>query len=114
LIHIKRVYEKPEKSDGAQFLVDRLWPRGVKKENLQVEGWLKEIAPSNDLRRWFGHDPERWEAFKERYFGELRDKSEELHPLRDAMKKGDVTLLYSARDKEHNNAAALKVYLKEK
>jgi len=111
MIQVKRVYDPPQSSDGARFLVERLWPRGVKKEALPIDGWLKEVAPSNGLRRWFGHDPTRWEEFQRRYFAELDSKPEVWQPIRDAARRGNVTLLYSARDTEHNSAVALKVYL---
>jgi uncharacterized protein YeaO (DUF488 family) len=111
LIRIKRAYEEPEIGDGKRFLVDRLWPRGIKKEDLRIDGWLKEIAPSHELRKWYKHEPERWEEFKERYFTELKGKDEFLQVLKDAGAKGNVTLLYSARSKDLNNASALKLYL---
>jgi uncharacterized protein YeaO (DUF488 family) len=113
MIQIKRAYEPPEAADGKRFLVDRIWPRGVKKEALDIEGWVKEVAPSNDLRKWFGHDPEKWDKFQQRYFAELESKEEALGPIRDAAEEGTVTLVYGAKDTEHNNAAALKSYLEE-
>ncbi|HHJ38895.1 MAG: hypothetical protein AXA67_10460 [Methylothermaceae bacteria B42] len=111
MIHIKRIYDFPASTDGRRYLVDRFWPRGVKKEALQLDAWLKEVAPSNELRKWFGHDPSRWETFKNRYFGELEEKPEAWQPLLRALKKGNITLLYSATDREHNNAVALKEFL---
>jgi uncharacterized protein YeaO (DUF488 family) len=111
MIQIKRVYEPPVPEDGARFLVERLWPRGIKKETLHPDGWLKEVAPSAELRRWFGHDPARWEEFQRRYAAELESKHEALQPIREASRRGNVTLLYSARDTEHNNARALKAYV---
>ena len=111
MITVKRVYEPPTPEDGTRFLVERLWPRGIKKASLQLDAWLKDVAPSAALRRWFGHDPAKWEAFQRRYFAELDDKSETLQPLIEATQRGDVTLLYSARDTAHNNAVALKLYL---
>jgi uncharacterized protein YeaO (DUF488 family) len=111
MIRVKRVYDAVHQSDNAQFLVDRLWPRGVKKESLQLAGWLKDAAPSDELRRWFGHDPGRWIEFKRRYWQELNDNPAAWQPLLDAAQHGDITLLYSARDTEHNNAVALKAYL---
>jgi uncharacterized protein YeaO (DUF488 family) len=111
LIQIKRVYEEAETGDGRRFLVDRLWPRGIKKEDLRIDGWLKEAAPSHELRKWYNHEPERWEEFKVRYFTELKGKDEILQVLKDASTKGNVTLLYSARNKDLNNASALKLYL---
>ena len=114
MIRIHRVYDPGLPKEGVCFLVDRLWPRGVKKEALQAQGWLKEVAPSNELRRWYSHDPEKWESFQRRYFKELDAKPEAWRPLLDAARRGDVTLLYSARDAEHNNAVALKNYLDRK
>jgi uncharacterized protein YeaO (DUF488 family) len=111
MILLKRAYDAPEEADGTRFLVDRLWPRGIKKEDLQLDGWLKEVAPSDDLRKRFGHDPDRWEAFQERYAKELDEKADALDPIRDAARQGDVTLVFAAKDTEHNNAVALKAYL---
>jgi uncharacterized protein YeaO (DUF488 family) len=110
-IEIKRVYEATEPSPGARFLVDRLWPRGLKKEALHGALWLKDVAPSDALRRWYGHDPKRWQEFHRRYFAELDDKPETWKPIFDALRHGNVLLLYSAQDTEHNNAAALRDYL---
>jgi len=114
MIQIKRVYDPPEPEDGARFLVDRLWPRGVKKEALRVDGWLRGLAPSHELRRWFGHEPARWEEFRRRYFVELDGKPEAWQPILKAARWGNVTLLYSAHDREQNNAVALKNYLEAK
>jgi uncharacterized protein YeaO (DUF488 family) len=114
MICLKRAYDAPAEADGIRFLVDRLWPRGIKKQDLRIEAWLRDVAPSNDLRRWFGHDPDRWQAFKQRYFVELGEKAEALAPLRDAAREGDVTLIYSAKDTEHNNAVALREYLESR
>lgn len=111
MIRTKRVYELSESGDGTRFLVERLWPRGMKKESLQMQAWLKDVAPSDDLRRWFGHDPDKWTEFERRYFAELDARSEALQPIVEAAGKGKVTLLYSAHDTEHNNAVALKEYL---
>jgi uncharacterized protein YeaO (DUF488 family) len=111
MVRVKRAYDPPEPGDGARFLVDRLWPRGIKKEDLELDGWLKEIAPSKELRKWFGHDPARWQEFEQRYAAELDENNEALEPIRRAAQRGDVTLVYSARDTEHNNAVALKEYL---
>ena len=114
MIKIKRVYDSPAMEDGFRILVDRLWPRGITKEKASVDLWLREIAPSNDLRKWFSHDPKKWGEFKIKYENELRDKQELLREIRKAEKeKGIVTLLYSARDEEHNNAVALSVILKK-
>jgi uncharacterized protein YeaO (DUF488 family) len=111
VITVKRVYEPPTPVDGARFLVERLWPRGIKKASLQMDAWLQDVAPSAALRRWFAHDPAKWEAFQRHYFAELDGKPETLQPLLEAAQRGPVTLLYSARDTAHNNAVALKRYL---
>lgn len=111
MIKAKRVYEAPTAGDGTRFLVDHLWPRGLKKETVKMKAWLKDVAPSTELRKWFGHDPKKWAAFQRRYFAELKKKSDVLIPLMEAAKEGDITLLYSAKDTEHNNAVALKGYL---
>ncbi|MCL4706479.1 DUF488 domain-containing protein [bacterium] len=110
-IRIKRIYDAPAADDGFRILVDRLWPRGVKKENARIDLWLKEIAPSDDLRKWFGHDPAKWAEFKQRYFAELRNKQDSVAVLRQHACAGAVTLLYSAKDEKHNNAMALLEYL---
>ena len=106
-IRIKRVYEQPDKHDGRRILVDRLWPRGLTKEKASVDLWLKDIAPSTALRKWFGHDPDKWEAFKERYLAELKNNSEQIRLLKQELDKGDVTLVYGAKDKEHNEAVVI-------
>ena len=113
MIQIKRVYDKPAKEDGARFLVERLWPRGMKKEALHMDAWLKGVAPSDDLRRWFNHDPVKWKEFQRRYRAELADNLAACQPLLDAAKQGNITLLFSAHDTEHNNAIVLKSYLEE-
>ena len=113
MIRIKRAYDPPTKEDGARFLVDRLWPRGMKKEALPMAAWCKEVAPSNELRQWFSHDPDKWKEFQRRYRAELAAHGTAWQPLLDAAKQGDVTLLYSAHDTEHNNAQVLKAYLEE-
>lgn len=113
MIKLKRAYDSPAPEDGTRFLVDRLWPRGVKKEDLKLDEWVKEVAPSDDLRRWFGHRPEKWDAFQQRYFAELDDKPEAWQPILQTAREGDITLVYSARETEHNNAVALKVYLEK-
>jgi uncharacterized protein YeaO (DUF488 family) len=111
MIKTKRAYEPSAPDDGPRYLVDRLWPRGVKKEALELAGWLKEISPSDDLRREFHHEPEKWDEFRRGYFAELDARRDDLQPIRDAAQHGDVTLVYAARDEEHNNAVALKEYL---
>ncbi len=114
MINVKRVYDTSEPDDGIRFLVERLWPRGIKKEALHLDGWLKEVAPSDSLRRWFRHDPKRWDEFRHRYFAELDGKPDAWRALLEAARRNTVTLLYSARDREHNNAVALKSYLEPK
>ena len=108
---IKRVYEKPDKEDGLRILVDRLWPHGLTKEKASVDLWLKDIAPSTELRKWFGHDPDKWAEFKKRYRSELKENEEKVSLLKDQMKKGIVTLVYAAKDEEHNEALILKELL---
>ncbi len=114
MITVKRVYESASSRDGKRFLVERLWPRGMKKENLSMDGWLKDIAPSNELRQWFNHDLAKWTEFQRRYRAELRSKPAALKPLLDAARRGNVTLLYSAHDVEHNSARVLKAFLEKK
>ena len=114
MIEIKRVYEPASASDGARFLVERLWPRGMRKEDLEAEAWLKDVAPSPELRKWFAHDPDKWTGFKRRYRAELEKAPEAWAPLAAAARKGKVTLLYSARDTEHNSALLLKQFLEKK
>jgi len=111
MIRVKRVYDPAGQEDGLRFLADRLWPRGMKKESLKLDGWLKDIAPSDELRRWFGHDPEKWAEFCRRYEAELGEKSETWRPLLETARNKDVTLLFGAHDLEHNNAVALKAFL---
>jgi len=107
VIRTRRVYEAPADDDGFRVLVDRLWPRGVSREDAALDRWMKEIAPSDELRAWFGHDPERWDEFRERYARELDEKAEEVDFLREKAGEGTLTLVYAARDTEHNNAVAL-------
>jgi uncharacterized protein YeaO (DUF488 family) len=114
MIRVKRVYEPVAASDGARFLVDHLWPRGLKKDAVKVDGWLRDVAPSTSLRKWFGHEPAKWNEFQRRYFAELEDKPEAWQPLLKAARQGDVTLVFSARDTEHNNAVALKMFLEKR
>ena len=110
-IRTKRVYEPPAPGDGTRFLVERLWPRGMRKADLDAAAWLKDVAPSTDLRRWFAHDPAKWDAFKRRYDAELDAQPQAWQPILAAARREPVTLLYSARDTEHNNAVALREYL---
>lgn len=110
-IKVKRVYEPAEAGDGVRFLVDRLWPRGIKKERLQIEAWLKDAAPSNDLRHWYGHDPAKWDEFRRRYAAELDANPDAWQPIVAAARRGDVTLLYSTREETRNNAVALREYV---
>ncbi len=114
MIRIKRVYDQPEPDDGLRFLVDRLWPRGMKKENLQMDEWLKEVAPSDALRSWFGHDAAKWEEFCRRYDAELEANSEAWRPILNMARKQNITLLYSAHDIEHNNAVAIRAFIEKK
>jgi uncharacterized protein YeaO (DUF488 family) len=113
LLKTKRVYGSAETSDGTRFLVDRLWPRGIKKEKLEMKAWLKDVAPSPDLRKWFAHNPAKWQEFQQRYRAELESNPDAWKPILEAAKHGDVTLLYSARDTEHNSALLLQDFLEE-
>lgn len=109
MIKIKRAYQLPEDEDGYRILVDRLWPRGVSKEKVKLDLWLKEVAPSDDLRKWFSHDPGKWSEFQERYWEELKDKKNLLSKIKDLEKeKGTITLVYAAKDEEHNDAVVLR------
>jgi uncharacterized protein YeaO (DUF488 family) len=107
-IRLKRVYDKPAKADGRRVLVDRIWPRGLTKQEARIDEWLTEIAPSTKLRKWFRHDPARWNEFKKRYAAELDDRREQVERLARESHKRTVTLLFGAKDIEHNNAVALK------
>jgi len=113
MIKLKRAYEKPSSADGRRLLVDRLWPRGLKKEAAHLDDWLKDLAPSDELRQWFGHDPERWEEFQQRYIEELEDpdKKSQIEALLTKARQGTVTLVFAAKDEEKNNAVVLKQYL---
>ncbi len=111
MLKIKRIYDPPLPGDGKRILIDRLWARGIKKEDARVDEWIKDISPSNELRKWFGHDPAKWGEFKRRYLGELKDKKAILDRIKKEAKRKTVTLLYSARDEEHNNAVAMKEFL---
>jgi uncharacterized protein YeaO (DUF488 family) len=114
MINIRRAYTAPNPHDGTRYLVNRYWPRGIKKEALGAATWLKAAAPSSDLCRWFGHDPVKWDEFQRRYSAELDQKPDAWLPLLDTARKGTITLLFGARDEEHNNAAALKNYLEKR
>ena len=111
MITLKRVYDPVTLTDGVRYLVERLWPRGVKKTTLHIDAWLKDVAPSGELRRWFDHDPKKWNEFRRRYHDELRASADALEPIVKAARRGRVTLVYSSHDTEHNNAVALKEYL---
>jgi uncharacterized protein YeaO (DUF488 family) len=108
MIQLKRVYEKPSRKDGVRILVDRLWPRGLTKERAAVKLWLKDVAPSTELRKWFGHDPTKWKQFQVRYRKELRDKKDALKLLKEKSEAHTVTLVYGARDEQHNEALVLR------
>jgi uncharacterized protein YeaO (DUF488 family) len=111
MICLKRIYDPVSDDDGVRFLVERLWPRGVNKKDLHLDAWLKDVAPSTDLRQWFSHDPAKWTEFQQRYFAELEAHPEVLEPILKASSQGRVTLIFSSRDGVHNNAVALKTYL---
>jgi uncharacterized protein YeaO (DUF488 family) len=111
MIHLKRAYEKPSRKDGVRILVERLWPRGLTKERATVNLWLKDVAPSPALRKWFAHDPAKWKQFQQRYWKELRNNPGPLARLRNELRKGKVTLVYAARDEERNGAVALKAFV---
>ena len=114
MIKIKRIYDAPTPDDGIRILVDRLWPRGVSKEKAKVDLWLRETAPSNELRKWYGHDPKKWAEFRKRYFSDLDTKRELVNQIVQKTKEGDVTLLYSSKEEKLNNAVALKEHISKK
>lgn len=114
MIKLKRAYEPAAREDGTRFLVERLWPRGVKKTTLRLDAWLKDVAPSTELRQWFGHDPAKWPEFQRRYRAELGANAEALEPIMKAARRGRVTLVYSSHDQEHNNAVVLKAYVESR
>ena len=114
MLKLKRAYEPGARADGTRILVERLWPRGLSKKTLHIDAWLKDVGPSTELRQWFGHDPEKWSRFRARYFRELDSRPEAWRPIVTAARRGVVTLVYSSRDTEHNNAVALKDYLQPK
>jgi len=111
MIQIKRVYDPINNSDGTRLLVERLWPRGVKKTSLEIQAWLKDVAPSGELRKWFSHDPAKWNEFRNRYYTELGINPDAWQPIIEAARHGTVTLIYSSHDTEHNNAVALEEFL---
>ena len=111
MIALKRVYDETESTDGVRYLIERLWPRGVKKSSLKIDGWLKDAGPSTALRKWFNHDPAKWTEFQRRYFKELNAAPASWQPIADAARHGKVTLIYSSHDTQHNNAVALKKFL---
>ena len=114
MITLKRAYDPASRTDGARFLVERLWPRGVAKTDLRINAWLKEAGPSTELRKWFSHDPVKWTEFRRRYFRELDSRPEAWHPIVSAARRGTVTLVYSSHDTQHNNAVALQEYVQTK
>jgi uncharacterized protein YeaO (DUF488 family) len=113
MIKLKRIYDPVSPDDGKRILIDRLWPRGIKKEDARIDEWLRDIAPSAQLRKWFSHEPSKWAEFKKRYREELKDKRELIDRLRSEAENGTLTLLYSAKDREHNNAIVLKEVIEE-
>lgn len=114
MIKLKRAYETVSPTDGTRLLVERLWPRGLSKDKLKLDGWIREVAPSTELRKWFGHDPAKWRQFRSRYFRELDARPESWRSLVSLSRRGTVTLIYSSHDEEHNNAVALREYLQSK
>jgi len=113
VIKLKRVYEKPESDDGIRILVERLWPRGLSKEKARVDIWLKDAAPSTELRKWFGHDPSKWTEFKKRYYSELEKNPEALNPILNLQEEGNITFVFASKEEELNNAVALKEYVEK-
>jgi uncharacterized protein YeaO (DUF488 family) len=114
MLKLKRAYEPGSRSDGTRILVERLWPRGLSRKTLRIDAWLKDVGPSTGLRQWFSHDPDKWPRFRSRYFRELDSRPEAWRPIVSAARRGTVTLVYSSRDTTHNNAVALKDYLRSK
>jgi len=114
MINLKRAYDPPARNDGTRILVERLWPRGIKKASLKIESWDKDVAPSTELRKWFSHDPAKWNEFRLRYFKELDSTPSAWQSILDAAHHGTVTLIYSSHDTEHNNAVALKEFLESR
>ena len=114
MIKIKRVYDQPSKNDGKRVLIDRLWPRGLRKEDARIDEWMKEVAPSNELRKWFNHDPDKWSEFKKRFFTELQGQQEKVEEIISLARKGTVTFLYGSKEERFNNAVALKEYIEKR
>lgn len=114
MIGLKRAYEPVSRTDGIRLLVERLWPRGIAKSDLALDEWLKDVGPTTALRKWFGHDPDKWDEFRRRYFSELDSRPDAWKPILSAARRGTVTLVYSSHDTEHNNAVALREYLRAK
>ena len=114
MIDIKRIYDQPLPGDGKRILVDRLWPRGLKKEDARIDEWIKELAPSNELRKWFDHDPNKWGEFRKRFFTELHRKQDVVDGIISAVRKGTVTLLFGSKEERFNNAVALKEYIESR
>ena len=114
MIHLKRAYERSSAEDGMRILVERLWPRGLTKARAAVDLWIKDVAPSPELRKWFGHDPARWQQFKHRYWNELKNKKDDVDVLRRKAREGKVTFIYAAHDEEHNGALALKKFIERR
>ncbi|HMA70215.1 MAG TPA: DUF488 domain-containing protein [Xanthobacteraceae bacterium] len=110
-IRLKRAYDRPAAGDGKRVLIDRLWPRGIKKADAAIDEWMKELAPSTALRKWFGHDPARWHEFRRRYLKELQQQSEQIDRLRTLARQGPITLVFSARDEAHNDAVVLRDFM---
>jgi len=114
MLRLKRAYEKPSRDDGERVLVERLWPRGLTKQRAAVDLWLKDVAPSPELRKWFAHDPAKWEQFERRYWKELKEHQDAVDLIRTEAKKGTVTLVYAAKDEQHNGALALKEFIEQR
>jgi len=113
MLKVKRVYDELTEEDGIRILVDRIWPRNITKNAAGVDLWMREVAPSHELRRWFGHDDQKWEEFKQKYYHELENKSSQIKIIREKLKSGNVTLLFGAKNRNHNNAVALKEFIEQ-
>ncbi len=111
MLKTKRVYEPPSPEDGKRILIDRLWPRGIKKESAAIDDWIKDLAPNSDLRKWFNHEPEKWSEFRKRFFRELDTRDRQVEAIMKLARKGTVTLVYGSREERYNNATALKEYI---